>query len=282
MNYTKITIHLEPFDQTSADILTAEMGEIGFESFVEIDNGFEGYIQTNNLNISDLDNLDPIVDGIKYSWTQEAVPDQDWNEEWEKNFFQPIVIADKCLIRSPFHEKTIETEYEIVINPKMAFGTGHHETTSLMIREILKRDFTGKRVLDMGCGTGILTIMASMRGAEKVIGIDIDDWCYSNSIENLLLNNINCAEILIGDASLLAARKYEFDAVLANINRNILLNDMQSYVDSMKNGATLIISGFYTEDVAVLCEKAESLELKKISQNEDNRWNVLVFEKKEI
>ncbi len=279
MKYTKVTVRLTPFDQSAADILTAEMGEIGFESFVEIDNGFEGYIQTNNLNTNDLKTLDPIVKGVRFSLEQEDVPDQDWNEEWEKNFFQPVVIADKCLIRSPFHEKTVDAEYEIIINPRMSFGTGHHETTSLMIREILKTDFTDRDVLDMGCGTGILSILASKRGARKIVGIDIDDWCYTNSIENIQLNNIKNAEILIGDATLLDDRKDCFDIVLANINRNILLNDMERYVAALRNGGKLIISGFYSEDVEVLCNKAKSLGLEKASQNEDNKWNVLAFRK---
>lgn len=278
MNYTKITIQLTPYDQTAADILTAQMGEIGFDSFVEIENGFEAYVPTDVFDESQMATLDPMIEGVGVRYEREEVPDQDWNEEWEKNYFSPVVIADKCLIRSPFHERTIDAEYEIIINPRMAFGTGHHETTSLMIRTILETNMVGKDVLDMGCGTGILSIMASMRGAAKVTGIDIDEWCYTNSLENLDLNNIANVSVSVGDATKLPQRE-TFDVVLANINRNILLRDMEHYVRALRKDGTLIMSGFYEEDVRLLRDKATELGLTMVGQKDDNEWNALKFEK---
>ena len=197
--------------------------------------------------------------------------DRDWNEEWEKNFFQPIVIGERCCIHSTFHHDTPQVEYDIIINPQMAFGTGHHETTGLIISELLDSDLTGRSLLDMGCGTAILAILARMRGAQPCTAIDIDDWCVRNSEENIALNGVDQISVYHGDASILRD-KGPFDYVIANINRNILLADMTHYVARMNPGATLLMSGFYVEDIDVLRAEAERLGLIWQHHRENNRW----------
>ena len=198
-----------------------------------------------------------------------------WNEEWEKNF-EPIDVDRKCHVRAPFHEKT-NAEYDIVIEPKMSFGTGHHETTHMMIQHILETDFNGKKTLDMGCGTAILAILAEMKGAEPIDAIDIDNWCYLNSIENAERNNCKHISVYEGDASLLAGKNY--DIIIANINRNILLNDMEHYVNCLNANGTLFLSGFYTEDIPVITESCTKNGLSYVKQFERNNWVALKFVK---
>lgn len=193
-----------------------------------------------------------------------------------KEFFQPIVIEDRCVIHSTFHHDYPQAEYDIVINPQMAFGTGHHETTSSILGELLDADLKGKSVLDMGCGTSILAILASMRGADPVTAIDIDDWCVNNSRDNIALNNISNITVELGDASLLKGRK-PFDIIIANINRNILLNDMAAYAACMHKGSELYMSGFYVEDIPAIREKAESLGMTFVHHREKNRWVAVKF-----
>src|SRR5665647_2288575 len=174
MEYIKLNCHIQPDTEINREILVAELGNIGYESFTETDEFVEAYIPTPDFSDSAISDLFPInFSGFRFTWIAENIPDQNWNEVWEKNYFQPIIIAERCLIRAPFHTDYTKAEYEIVIEPGMAFGTGNHETTSLMISEILNQDLNGKIVLDMGCGTGILSILASMRGAAKITGIDI-------------------------------------------------------------------------------------------------------------
>ena len=179
-------------------------------------------------------------------------------------------------VRAPFHEKP-KTAYDIIIEPKMSFGTGHHETTHMMIQHILKNDFEGKSVLDMGCGTGVLAILAQKRGAVNIDAIDIDNWCYLNSIENVERNNAQPVEVFEGDASLLGGKKY--DIIIANINRNILLNDMKSYAESLNANGTIFLSGFYTEDISMLEEECTKYRLKLIDSIERNNWASLKFER---
>ena len=213
---------------------------------------------------------------IGYIWYEAEPEEKNWNEELEKNFFQPIVIDNRCVIHSTFHKDYPKAEYDIVINPQMAFGTGHHETTSSILGELLEADLKGKSVLDMGCGTSILAILASMRGAGKVTAIDIDDWCVNNSRDNIALNGISNITVELGDASLLNGRE-PFDVVIANINRNILLQDMPAYAACMKKGSELYISGFYTEDIPVLREKAESLGMEYVHHREKHNWAAVKF-----
>ena len=278
MKYLEFIFHTTPCNETVNDVLTALLGDAGFESFVERPDGIAAYIQANLYNEANLKQTIadyPLPDtGITYSYTE--AEDKDWNEEWEKNFFQPIVIGDRCVIHSTFHHDIPQAAYDIVINPQMAFGTGHHETTSLIIGELLDADLQGKNVLDMGCGTSILAILARMRGAASCTAIDIDDWCVRNSLENIDLNHIEGIQVYQGDASSLAD-KGPFDVVIANINRNILLADMGHYTARMNQGATLFISGFYTEDIPVLQAEAERLGLRYDRQREKNRWAAVRF-----
>ena len=196
-----------------------------------------------------------------------------WNEEWEKNF-EPIEVDNTCRVRAPFHEYK-EVQYDIVIEPKMSFGTGHHETTFMVIQHLLETDVTGKKTLDMGCGTAILAILAEMKGAQPIDAIDIDNWCYLNSIENAERNNCKHISVYEGDASLLPGRTY--DVIIANINRNILLNDMQVYVDCLNPGGTLLLSGFYEEDIPAIDESCSSKGLKLIKKHQKNNWVALKY-----
>lgn len=278
MKYLEFTFHTQPCTETANDVLCAVLGEVGFESFVEQPDGLAAYIQK---DLYDEDNVRqavadfPLPDTtVTYSYVE--AEDKDWNEEWEKNFFQPIVIGDRCVVHSTFHHDVPQVPYDIVINPQMAFGTGHHETTSSILGELLEADLKGKSVLDMGCGTSILAILASMRGAGKVTAIDIDDWCVNNSRDNIALNGISNITVELGDASLLNGRE-PFDVVIANINRNILLQDMPAYAACMKKGSELYISGFYTEDIPVLREKAESLGMEYVHHREKHNWAAVKF-----
>ena len=253
----------------------------GFESFVEQADGIAAYIQK---DLYDEDTIRqtvatfPLPDTtITYSYVE--AEDKDWNEEWEKNFFQPIVIGDRCVVHSTFHHDIPQVPYDIVINPQMAFGTGHHETTSLIIGELLDSNLQGKSVLDMGCGTSILAILARMRGANHCTAVDIDDWCVRNSLENIELNHLDGIDVYQGDASSLAD-KGPFDVVIANINRNILLADMKYYIARMNPGATLLMSGFYTDDIAAIRSEAESLGMTFVEHREKNRWAAVKFELK--
>ena len=280
MKYLEFIFRTTPCTETVNDVLSAVLADAGFESFVERPDGIAAYIQAalykeENLRQAIADYPLPGTD-ITYSYTE--AEDKDWNEEWEKNFFQPIVIGDRCVIHSTFHQDVPQAEYDIVINPQMAFGTGHHETTSLIIGELLDTDLQGKRVLDMGCGTSILAILARMRGASSCTAIDIDDWCVRNSLENIALNHLDGIHVYQGDASSLTD-KGPFDVVIANINRNILLADMRHYVARMSQGAMLLISGFYTEDIPTLRSEAERLGLHYTEEREKNHWTTLAFTK---
>ena len=273
MKYLEFTFHTTPCTEIVNDVLSAVLGEAGFESFVEQTDGIAAYIQKDLYNETVLKEAlanFPLPDTqVEYAY-QEA-EDKDWNEEWEKNFFQPIVIGDRCVIHSTFHKDYPQAEYDIVINPQMAFGTGHHETTSSILGELLDADLKGKSVLDMGCGTSILAILASMRGADPVTAIDIDDWCVNNSRDNIALNHINNITVELGDASLLKGRK-PFDVIIANINRNILLNDLPAYTACMHSGSEIYMSGFYVEDIPAIRERGESLGLEFVHYREKHNW----------
>jgi len=280
MKYLEFSFRTTPCTEVVNDVLSAVLAEVGFESFVEQPEGLLAYIQQSLYDeasvASAIDDF-PIPDTtIDYTYTE--AEDKDWNEEWEKNFFQPIVIGNRCVIHSTFHHDVPQAEYDIAINPQMAFGTGHHETTSLVIGELLDSELEGKTVLDMGCGTSILAILARMRGASSCTAIDIDDWCVRNSIENIELNNVDQIDVCLGDAAILAD-KGPFDVVIANINRNILLADMQHYVARMKEGATLLMSGFYVDDIPLIKAEAERLGLTFVGYKEKNRWTVTTFKR---
>ncbi|MBU3838270.1 MAG: 50S ribosomal protein L11 methyltransferase [Candidatus Phocaeicola faecigallinarum] len=273
MKYFEVTFSVNPCNETATDILSALIAETGFESFVECEGGMQAYVQQSLFDEDALKNIIvefPIPE-TEITYTITEPEDKDWNEEWEKNFFQPIVIEDRCVIHSTFHKDYPKAEYDIVINPQMAFGTGHHETTSSILGELLDADLKGKSVLDMGCGTSILAILTSMRGADPVTAIDIDDWCVNNSRDNIALNNINNITVELGDASLLEGRK-PFDVIIANINRNILLNDMAAYTACMHKGSEIYMSGFYVQDIDAIRSKGESLGLRFVHYREKNNW----------
>ena len=273
MKYFEVTFSVNPCNETVTDILSALTAEVGFESFVECEGGMQAYVQQSLFDEDALKSIiaDFPIPETEITYTITEPEDKDWNEEWEKNFFQPIVIEDRCVIHSTFHKDYPKAEYDIVINPQMAFGTGHHETTSSILGELLDADLKGKSVLDMGCGTSILAILASMRGADHVTAIDIDDWCVNNSKDYIALNNINNITVELGDASLLEGRK-PFDVIIANINRNILLNDMAAYTACMHKGSEIYMSGFYVQDIDAIRSKGESLGLRFVHYREKNNW----------
>lgn len=278
MNYIKISINVANLPEYKADVLTFELGEIGFSTFETENDTLIAYAKQTDFSAESLKQMAEDNELSSDAYSVEEVEDKDWNEEWEKNYFQPIVVdggESKCVIHSSFHTDVPEAEYDIVINPKMSFGTGHHETTSSMLRWILSDSMQGKKVLDMGCGTAVLGILAKMRGAEYVMGVDIDEWCKENATESAAINNIDM-EIKLGDASILP-KENTFDVILANINRNILLADMDKYVACLNNGGNLYMSGFYTEDIPVIREKAESLGLKYEDFKEKNNWVAIKF-----
>ena len=256
--------------QIARDILVAELGALGFESFTETDDGgLSAYIQSGDWNDGMLEQVQ-ILDSeeVDFKVERENIEQVNWNQEWEKNF-EPIDVLGKVSIRAPFHQVP-DLEYNIEIEPKMSFGTGHHETTHLMIEHLLELNLHGKRVLDMGCGTGILAIFAEMRGAVALDAIDIDPWCYENSLENVSRNNCDKIRVFQGDAGLLKEQIY--DVIIANINRNILLQDMASYVKCLNPQGVLLLSGFYREDVDQIDDKANELGLELRAQKERNNW----------
>lgn len=268
LTYLEYDFKIDPL-QPATDILIAELGELGFESFVENETGLLAYILKCEWRDGVLEDLFVCQNpNFEISWTSKEIEQQNWNAEWEKNF-HPIKVGEKCMVRAPFHE-AVEVDYDIVIEPKMSFGTGHHETTHMMLQHILDTDFSGKSVLDMGCGTGVLAILAKKKGAAEVEAIDIDEWCYLNTQENVERND--CADIKVfqGDSSLLDGKKY--DAVLANINRNILLEDIPIYTTCLKKGGFLFLSGFYLEDLDAISSKCDAYGLEFEKNIEKNNW----------
>ena len=272
-NYIGYQFKLSPV-QPAADILIAELAEVGFESFVEEEDGISAYIQKSDWYDGILNDIQILNAGtFNISYTFEDIEQTNWNETWEKSF-KPIVVDDRCAVRAPFHKK-FDAEYDIVIEPKMSFGTGHHETTHMMIQHILKNDFRNKTVLDMGCGTAVLAILAEKKGAKAVDAIDIDLWCYENSLENVERNTCEKISVFQGDASLLQNKSY--DIILANINRNILLQDIKTYVKCLNKNGLLILSGFYNDDITKIQAECEVHLLKFQEKLERNQWVAIKF-----
>lgn len=266
--YIEYSFKVKPV-QPASDILIAELGEAGFESFVEEEDGVLAYIQKTEWSDTIIEEVEILKNAnFEISCQFKEIEQENWNATWEANF-NPIQVADACVVRAPFHEKPT-VEYDIIIEPKMSFGTGHHETTHMMLEHILIHDFTNKSVLDMGCGTGVLAILAAMKGAEKIDAIDIDNWCYQNSLENVERNQCEQIQVYEGDAILLKNRKY--DVIIANINRNILLADIPVYANALNENGTLFLSGFYTEDIDVISEKCLEVSLKFEKNLQKNNW----------
>ena len=261
-------------------MLAALLAEVGFESFLPEEDGMSAYAPQ---ALYDADAVAAVVDafpleGFVITYTDEFIEGEDWNAEWEKNYFQPIVLGTDCVIHSTFHKDIPTARYDILIDPKMAFGTGYHQTTCHMLRAILASDMKGKSVLDMGCGTALLAILARKHGATDVVAIDIDEFAYENAKENILLNDTPDIEVRLGGAEAIKEND-SFDYVIANINRNILLMDMANYVRCMHSGSHIFISGFYTEDMEVLKEEANRHGLRYIDYAEDNNWAMMKFVK---
>ena len=262
-----------------ADIIMARLSENGFDTFLENPEGFEA---SSDSGIPDATDVEKILTGYKkrfnisFKWTE--VEKINWNIEWERNY-EPVIIDDKCIIRADFHKADKHYPYEILINPKMSFGTGHHETTDLMISIQMNIDHVDKRVLDVGSGTGILSIMAEKLGAKEILACDIDSWAVENSLENIKINN--CKKIRIYEGTIEAIdQKSEFDIILANINKNVLLDEMNSYVDRTGNNGQMIFSGFLTEDIGKLEKAAMDNGMSIVDQKIQNNWAALVFQKK--
>ena len=281
-NYLEFEFKTHSNDTGFQDILIAFLADIGFDSFAEEEKKLLAYLPTTSYNKEELDqciaNL-PFPEEVSVTYSFKELENKNWNEEWEKNYFQPSVIGNQCIIHSTFHKDIPQKKYNIIINPQMSFGTGHHETTSLMIENILKLDFSDKMVLDMGSGTGILAILAKMKGAKQITAIDVDSWCIRNAKENISLNELTNIEVMLGNADSLDAFVQTFDVVFANINRNILLEDMPQYSATMKHNATLMISGFYEEDADLLRDKASQCGLVEVSHQIKNRWMMIQFQK---
>lgn len=272
MDYVGVEFTVEPV-QPGSDVLIALLGDLEYESFVQNETGFEAYIQKDLFEEEQLKSLGEF--DFTYKWGVQNIKQENWNEEWEKNF-HPVLVEDKCCIRASFHE-TQKVQLDIIINPKMSFGTGHHDTTWMMSRALFDLDLKGKDVLDMGCGTGVLAIIAKKLGAAKVTGIDIDDWSIENSIENAQLNNTEGIFFFKGNAADL--KNKNFDIILANINRNVLLADMPQYFESTNSGGQLLLSGFFENDFDELNKKAIACGYIFDSKVERNGWALLKYRK---
>ncbi len=270
MNHTKVVFTLTPNITEASEILIARLGEMEYESFIISDSGFEAYISEKDFNKELLKNLSTPFPEVEIEYSCETTPDQNWNKTWEENYFEPITIGNDVMIRGSFHKRDDSIKHDIVINPKMAFGTGHHETTGLMIRYILELELANRSILDMGCGTGILGILCSKLGAGNITGIDIEEWAFNNAIENCKINSVNNMNIIHGDAGNIDKKSY--DIVLANINRNILLNDISEYSKALNSKGLLILSGFYQTDLKTVSNEAKKHGLSFVSSKSDNNW----------
>ncbi len=260
------------------EILIAELGALGFESMLEKETGIEAYILDDQFNSDDIEDLLKRYSSERISYSVEKVATRNWNEEWEKNY-EPIIVEDKCIVRATFHDPAPAFPIEIIINPRMSFGTGHHATTYLMLQQQMELDHQNKRVLDAGCGTAILAVMAEILGASEVIAYDNNSWTIENAPENLSLNNTKNIQILEGTIGTLGLNG-KFDIILANINKNVLLDEMQDYVSYLNDPGVLILSGFYSQDEKDLIGLAESLGLVLVKTLRRNDWSTLRFEKK--
>lgn len=278
MKYFELDFKITPFSTDAADLLMTLVGEAGLESFVETEDGFKGYAQERLFHQEALDEMVeafPFIDH-QVTYTIVEAEDKNWNEQWEKEGFKPVVIADRVLVTNQ-QDAVSSYDYKIIIDPHQAFGTGGHQTTGMIIERLLHMDMDGLDVLDAGCGTGILSIFALMRGAKHVFAYDIDNWSVRNTQENVALNSVAPIDVVEGDASVLT-EGLSYDVVLANINRNILLADMPTFRSVMHKGSRLVLSGFYVEDIESLKAKAAELGLTFVNQTERENWASLMFE----
>lgn len=285
-DYYKIEVTADPASADALDLLAAELADRGFESFEPSEDGsaMTAYVPAALYSQESVDEaVSAVPMDVVFTSRSEFVEGQDWNSEWEKNYFKPIVVDGRVVVHSTFHTDVPEAAYDITIDPRMAFGTGHHATTTLMMRSLLDGgDVAGASVIDMGTGTGILAILAMMLGAKAAVGIEIDPYAAENARDNVNLNLPagTALEIVTGDASALAGRGGSADVFLANINRNIITSDIAGYAAAMKPGARITVSGFYVEDRPVVAEAAEAAGLEFVSADEMNNWSSMTFRKK--
>ena len=276
MPYTELIIELETM-QPFADILVARLNEINYETFSLEENILKCYIKTSVIQKNDtIDIILSLSQQTKINYSFKDIEKKNWNANWEQSF-SPVKINSHCIIRADFHKEDKNIKHEIIITPKMSFGTGHHETTFLMLNEIFNINVSKLNILDMGSGTGVLSILSSKLGAKTILAIDIDEWAYENSIENSLLNNTNNIKFLKGDISLIENKT--FDCVLANINRNIIVRDLVKYYKLLINGGKLLISGFLVEDFDLVYKKINKIGFKLINKKNKNKWLMLHLEK---
>ena len=276
MNYYACSF-TNPDNENLKDMFMELLGEIGFDSFMDTDDGFDAYCQEPLLNEEELNDIMQMEQFANVKLLKkELIPDQDWNATWEASY-EPVIINEFCRIRAPFHKVEGSYKYDLIIEPKMSFGTAHHETTSQIIELMLQSDFSGLNLLDMGSGTGVLAILAKKLGSATTVAIDNDEWAYRNALDNIRLNDENDIVVELGDASSLNDR--QFDVILANINRNILLRDMKEYVKSLVNGGKIFFSGFYEEDLVLITKEAERLGLTYSNHVTKNNWTAAVFVK---
>ena len=274
MNYYACSFS-NPENETLKDMLMELFGTIGFDSFMDTDDGFEAYCQEPALDETELDDILQMEQFANVKLLKkELIPDQDWNATWEASY-EPVIINESCRIKAPFHKVEGTYKYDLIIEPKMSFGTAHHETTSQIIELMLQSDFKGLNVLDMGSGTGVLAILAKKLGSAITVAIDNDEWAYRNALDNIRLNGENEIVVELGDATSLNDR--QFDIILANINRNILLRDMKEYVKCLVDGGKIFFSGFYEEDLILIRREAEELGLKYVNHVIKNNWTAAVF-----
>lgn len=276
MVYSELLFSLSSSEEFHKDLLIDALSGIGFDTFEDADQGFKAYIPLANLDEVKVNGLKDVFSSMfSFTYTLNSIPHQNWNEVWESNF-EPLQVAGRCYIRATFHEAHPEFEFEIIIDPKMAFGTGHHQTTALMMEFMLEEDFEGKNVLDMGCGTGILAILASKSGAKEIVAIDYDEICYESTIENSELNGITNIIPLCGSKEVIPSRK--FDVILANINRNILLDQLDDYAEVSAADSDLFLSGFYQDpDLTIIREKCESIGFRYLDHKVLNDWVAAKF-----
>lgn len=276
MNYYACSFS-NPDNEVLKDMFMELLGTIGFDSFMDMEDGFEAYCQESALDETELDEILRMEQFANVSLLKkELIPDQDWNATWEASY-DPVIINELCRIRAPFHKVEGTYKYDLVIEPKMSFGTAHHETTSQIIELMLQSEFSGLNVLDMGSGTGVLAILAKKLGSAMTVAIDNDEWAYRNALDNIRLNDENEIVVELGDATSLNDR--QFDVILANINRNILLRDMKEYVKSLVENGRIFFSGFYEEDLVLITKEAEHLGLKYVNHVTKNNWTAAVFVK---
>ena len=278
MNYYELLFTVIATEDYQQDMLINTLGEVGFDTFEELEFGFKAYIPVDDFDEAKLiEAITPYQEMFTFSYEITLIPQKNWNEVWESNF-EPINIRDKIFVRATFHQPRPEIQYEIIIDPKMAFGTGHHQTTSMMLELMLENEFSGKNVLDMGCGTGILAIMASKLGATTVTAIDYDLVCYESTLENAQLNNIANINAMCGSKEVIPNE--QFDTILANINRNILLDQIPRYSEVLKAEGELYLSGFYEQpDLDIIMDEARKYGLKYIIHKNNSNWVAAKFVK---